>query len=172
MQPAELPSIKSPRLLRVAGWLFATVAILLMFVLWPTSDDKARSPKGISPSPHTTSPHDAPKPAESAKIAIPLEKPTKSAVRREARRQTGLLKNSSAIEELLLNDKLSQDETARELAKIALDSQVSESYRLEAMDHGKNLGFGYMLPLSLDPNLPLPLAESFLHGLHGHDQIK
>ena len=40
------------------------------------------------------------------------------------------------------------------------------------MEHGKNLGFSQLLPLSSDPNLPLPLAESYLHGLHGHDQIK
>lgn len=77
-----------------------------------------------------------------------------------------------AIERLLLNNSISHDETARQLAVIALDPNNPEAERLEAMEHGKNLGFAHLLPLSLDPNLPLPLAESFLHGLHGHDQTK
>jgi hypothetical protein len=80
--------------------------------------------------------------------------------------------NSTRIGDLLANQNLSHDETARQLAVIALDPNNPEAERLEAMEHGKNLGFAHLLPLSLDPNLPLPLAESFLHGLHGHDQTK
>ena len=76
------------------------------------------------------------------------------------------------IGELLANNQLSHSQAARALAKISLDSNRPEAERLEAMEHGKNLGFGHLLPLSSDPNLPLPLAESYLHGLHGHDQIK
>ena len=76
------------------------------------------------------------------------------------------------IGELLSNDQLSHDETARQLAQIVLDPNAPEAERLEAMEHGKNLGFSHLLPLSLDPNLPLPLVESYLHGLHGHDQTK
>lgn len=76
------------------------------------------------------------------------------------------------IEQCLSNDDISNEEAAGQLAKISLDSNRPEAERLEAMEHGKNLGFGHLLPLSSDPNLPLPLAESYLHGLHGHDQIK
>lgn len=77
-----------------------------------------------------------------------------------------------AIDSVLTDDRISDDEAAREMAKIALDVTRPEAERLEAMEHGKNLGFSHMLPLSSDPNLPLPLAESYLHGLHGHDQPK
>ncbi len=73
---------------------------------------------------------------------------------------------------MIAKQDLSHDETARQLAVIALDPNNPEAERLEAMEHGKNLGFSHLLPLSADPNLPLPLTESFLHGLHGHDQIK
>jgi hypothetical protein len=76
------------------------------------------------------------------------------------------------IDRVLTDDGISDEDAAREMAEIALDPNRPESERLEAMEHGKNLGFSHLLPLSLDPNLPLPLAESYLHGLHGHDQIK
>ena len=76
------------------------------------------------------------------------------------------------IDSVLMDDRISDEEAALEMAKIALDSNIPEPERLEAMEHGKNLGFSQLLPLSLDPNLPLPLAESYLHGLHGHDQAK
>jgi hypothetical protein len=76
------------------------------------------------------------------------------------------------IDSVLTDDRISDEEAAREMAKIALNPNAPEAERLEAMEHGKNLGFSHLLPLSLDPNLPLPLAESFLHGLHGHDQTK
>ncbi len=82
------------------------------------------------------------------------------------------LDGSSKVGNLIANDALTHDELAQDLSRIALDPNVSESDRLEAMEHGKNLGFSHLLPLSLDTNLPLPLAESYLHGLHGHDQIK
>ena len=81
-------------------------------------------------------------------------------------------KTFARISDLIAKQDLSHDETARQLAVIALDPNNPEAERLEAMEHGKNLGFAHLLPLSLDPNLPLPLAESFLHGLHGHDQTK
>ncbi len=76
------------------------------------------------------------------------------------------------IDRVLTDDRISDEEAAIELAEIALDPNRPEPERLEAMEHGKNLGFSHLLPLSLDPNLPLPLAESHLHGLHGHDQTK
>lgn len=76
------------------------------------------------------------------------------------------------IEQLLTNDNISNEQAARQLAEITLNPNRRESERLEAMEHGKNLGFSHLLPLSLDPNLPLPLAEGYLHGLHGHDQTK
>ncbi len=76
------------------------------------------------------------------------------------------------IDRVLTDDRVSDELAAIEMAKIALDPNIPEPERLEAMEHGKNLGFSQLLPLSLDPNLPLPLAESYLHGLHGHDQTK
>lgn len=76
------------------------------------------------------------------------------------------------IDSVLTDDRISDEEAAREMAEIALNANRPEAERLEAMEHGKNLGFSHLLPLSLDPNLPLPLAESYLHGLHGHDQTK
>jgi hypothetical protein len=76
------------------------------------------------------------------------------------------------IDSVLTDDRVSNEEAASKMAEIALDPNASEFERLEAMEHGKNLGFSHLLPLSLDPNLPRPLAESYLHGLHGHDQTK
>jgi hypothetical protein len=80
--------------------------------------------------------------------------------------------NFAQVDAVLTDDRISDEEAARQLAEIALNPNAPEAERLEAMEHGKNLGFSHLLPLSLDPNLPLPLAESFLHGLHGHDQTK
>ncbi|MEY5018949.1 MAG: hypothetical protein RLZ22_37 [Verrucomicrobiota bacterium] len=79
---------------------------------------------------------------------------------------------SMRISELIGNSSLSHDEIATQLAQIALSPNASEAERLEAMEHGANLGFSHLLPLSLDPNLPLQLAEAYLHGLYGHDQVK
>ncbi len=76
------------------------------------------------------------------------------------------------IDRVLTNDLVSDELAAIEMAKIALDPNTPEPERLEAMEHGMNLGFSHLLPLSLDSNLPLSLAESYLHGLHGHDQTK
>lgn len=76
------------------------------------------------------------------------------------------------IDSVLTDERISDEEAARQLANIALNPNVSEAERLEAMEHGKNLGFSLLLPLSSDSNLPLPLAESYLHGLHGHNQSK
>lgn len=76
------------------------------------------------------------------------------------------------IDRVLTDGRVSDELAAIEMAKIALDPNIPEPERLEAMEHGKNLGFSQLLPLSLDPNLPLPLVESYLHGLHGHDQAK
>ena len=76
------------------------------------------------------------------------------------------------IDSVLTDDGISDEDAAIELAEIALNPNRPEPERLEAMEHGKNLGFSHLLPLALDPNLSLPLAESYLHGLHGHDQTK
>lgn len=172
MSLVKLPPSNSSRLLRAAAWLLAAVSALLIIFWWPSPDNMERKLKVASSPSHTSSHPAATKREQSAKIVASAEKPTKSATRREAPLPSGRVTTFSVIGELLANDRLSQDESARELAKIALDSQVLESDRLEAMDHGKNLGFSHMLPLSLDPKLPLPLAESFLHGLYGHDQPK
>lgn len=172
MQPAKLPLVKSLSLLRIAGWLFAMVAILLVFIFWPTSDNKTRSPKHRNTPSHTSSHPNAPKRAESAKIAAPLENPVNSTTHRQALPRKCPVTTFSAIGGLLANEQISHDETALEMAEIALDGNRPEAERLEAMEHGKNLGFNHLLPLSSDPNLPLPLAESYLHGLHGHDQAK
>ena len=80
--------------------------------------------------------------------------------------------DSKRIGELIASPDLSHDEIATRLAKIALDNSAPESERLEAMEHGANLSFSHLVPLSLDPNLPLPIAESYLHGLYGHDQVQ
>jgi hypothetical protein len=88
------------------------------------------------------------------------------------KRQVKSSESFPEIEQLLTSDNISNEQAARQLAEIALNPNRRESERLEAMEHAKNLGFSNLLPLSLDPNLPLPLAESFLQGLHGHDQIK
>jgi hypothetical protein len=80
--------------------------------------------------------------------------------------------NFAQVDAVLTDDRVSDDEAARQLAEIALDPNVIESERLEAMEHGTNLGFSHLLPLSLDPNLAQPLAEAYLNGLHGHDQVK
>jgi len=79
---------------------------------------------------------------------------------------------SAQIGDLIARQDLSHDEIAAQLAAIAFDKNAPEAERLEAMEHGANLGFSHLVPLSLDPNLPLPIAESYLHGLHGHDQVK
>lgn len=78
----------------------------------------------------------------------------------------------SKIGILTSNDALTHNELAEKLAQIALDSNASEPERLEALEHCKNLGFSHMLPLSSDPNLPTLLADSYLNGLHQHDQRK
>jgi hypothetical protein len=88
------------------------------------------------------------------------------------REQTDSPNSFPEIERLLSSEDISIEEAARQLAEIALNSYASEAERIEAMEHGANLGFSHLLPLSLDPNLPLPMAESYLHGLHGHDQVK
>jgi hypothetical protein len=80
--------------------------------------------------------------------------------------------DSARVDAVLTDDRVSDEEAARQLAEIALDPNVIESERLEAIEHGTNLGFSHLLPLSLDPNLPLPLAESYLSGLYGHDKAK
>lgn len=79
---------------------------------------------------------------------------------------------SSMIGDLIGNEALTHDELAKKLALIALDPKISEAERLEAMEHGKNLGFSHLLPLSSDPDLPVLLADSYLNGLHRHDQPK
>lgn len=97
----------------------------------------------------------------------------RSQVRRSTTRANADSANSyPEIEQCLSNDHISNEEAAEQLAKIALDATRPEAERLEAIEHGINLGFDSLLPLSSDPNLPVSLAESYLHGLHGHDQVK
>lgn len=173
MSSSEMPSIKSPNVLRIAALILSFTAILMVFVLWPSSeknkpntvslDKKPPKARETALTPRRESTTQAPEPQASPVRPKPRpETPTRVAPDR----------TYPAIGELLTNDQLSHDETARQLAKIALDPKAPEAERLEAMEHGKNLGFSHLLPLSLDPNLPLPLAESYLHGLHGHDQTK
>jgi hypothetical protein len=76
------------------------------------------------------------------------------------------------IGSLIANHTRTHAELAEKLSQIALDANASEQERLEALEHGKNLGFSQMLPLSSDPNLPVLLADSYLNGLHQHDQPK
>jgi hypothetical protein len=102
------------------------------------------------------------------------ERKTKSAIRPDPKQHEDKShKHDSAdINELLGDPLISNDETATRLATIALDPNVPESKRLEAMEHAANLGFSHLLPLSLDINLPLSLTECFLSGLYAHDQMK
>lgn len=168
MSLPEISSIKSPNFLRIFGWFLLLLAILLVATLWPASENK----EGAIGTSKTNSNFLGLKRAESKEVSDMQGAPLKPKLRREALRQIGLDTSKSAIAELLANDQLSHDETARQLADIALNPNLPEAERLEAMEHAKNLGFSNLLSLSSDPNLPLPLAESFLQCLHGHDQIK
>lgn len=133
-------------------------------------------------SQHSTSKSSANHQASSSQLASKQAedgqiKETASVPKKRDRRKFKFEKTSApatfpGIDRVLTNDRVSDDEAAIEMAKIALDMTRPEAERLEAMEHGKNLGFSHLLPLSSDPNLPMPLAESYLHGLHGHDQVK
>jgi len=168
----KIPSIKSLSLLRITGWVFALAAVLVAFVLWPKIENKDCAKKDKTAPSITNSNSRSARHPQAGRLDTIRETFTKPAPHRDARQQIMPDMTSSAIGELLSNGQLSHDETAREMANIALDPNASEAERLEAMEHGKNLGFSHLLPLSSDPNLPLPLAESYLHGLHGHDQPK
>ena len=110
---------------------------------------------------------ETPKQTDEKKMEDPSPTPKKRA-REESRSATTF----PEIDRVLTDDGISDEDAAIELAEIALNPNRPEPERLEAMEHGKNLGFSHLLPLALDPNLSLPLAESYLHGLHGHDQTK
>ena len=127
------------------------------------SDNAARSPAAKSHA--ANSPNDG-KGENAAPIAKKRPRDYNKSTRPSAPTE------SARVDAVLTDDRVSDVEAARQLAEIALDPKVVESERLEAIEHGTNLGFSHLLPLSLDPNLPLPLAEAYLNGLHGHDQVK
>jgi hypothetical protein len=166
---------KFPGKLRNQLWILGLG--LSLVAIWLTFASLSFDPIEATPTKNQT-PKQSPQPVKQeirgeTKAIAPERK--NASLTRSLPRPESASSNSNAstrISDLIAKQDLSHDETARQLAVIALDPNNPEAERLEAMEHGKNLGFSHLLPLSADPNLPLPLTESFLHGLHGHDQIK
>ena len=154
----------------VAGGL---ILLLAAFLVWQFSASESQQADTKSSSNHQTS---AKPPVDRQAKDLQTEDSAPVSKKRERRQSRSgealALPTFTQVDTLLTDDRLSDEDAAIEMAKIALDATRPEAERLEAMEHGMNLGFGHLLSLSSDPNLPVPLAESYLHGLHGHDQIK
>jgi hypothetical protein len=158
--------------LQIVGLSLLFVALVLVILSRPGHDRSSQAKKDPVPLDEKSAPsfsRDKPalNPSLEGRKIPPNRTPSSS-----PNSQPDSSESFPEIEQLLTNDSISNEQATRQLAEIVLNPNRPEPERLEAMEHAKNLGFAHLLPLSQNPNLPLPLAESYLHGLHGHDQTK
>jgi hypothetical protein len=158
--------------LYIVGLSLLFAALALVIVSRSGDDESLQAKEDPAPlNENIASPSAQDKPAPNSSLGG-REAPQNRKPSSSPKGQIGSTESFLEIENLLTNDNISNEQATRQLAEIVLNPNRPEPERLEAMEHAKNLGFAHLLPLSLDPNLPLPLAESYLHGLHGHDQTK
>jgi hypothetical protein len=169
-QSATKPEPKANRAALVAGFFMLLLAGFFAWYLIALGGQHSTSKS--STNHQASSSQLASKQAEDGQIKETTSVPKKRDRQKSKFEKTSAPATFSEIDRVLTNDRVSDDEAAIEMAKIALDMTRPEAERLEAMEHGKNLGFSHLLPISSDPNLPVPLAKSYLHGLHGHAQVK
>lgn len=158
--------------LHFLGFLLLATALMVVILSRFLQDGPMKAEKGLA-SPESKSAPISPRNNPEYNLKSEGREKLRNQTSRFARKaEVDSLESFPEIEQCLSNDHISNEDAARQLAKIALDATRSETERLEAIGHGSNLGFGHLLTLSSNPNLPIPLAESYLHGLHGHDQVK
>jgi hypothetical protein len=158
--------------LQIVGLLLLFAALALVIVSRSGDDESLQAKKDPAPlNENIASPSAQDKRAPNSSLGG-REEPQNRKPSSSPKGQIGSTESFLEIENLLTNDNISNEQATRQLAEIVLNPNRPEPERLEAMEHAKNLGFAHLLPLSQNPNLPLPLAESYLHGLHDHDQTK
>jgi hypothetical protein len=158
--------------LQIVGCALLLIALLVVVLSRSGEEDSFRGEKDPQQLTHKGADLSSKVKSESNPSLNRSEGSIKRKPRLSKREQTDSPDSFPEIERLLSSENISIEQAARQLAEIALNAKAPEAERLEAMEHGANLGFSHLVPLSLDPNLPLPIAESYLHGLHGHDQVK
>ena len=170
MSPSEKISKKRINLIWAFGLVISIVAVWIAFLTHSPKTEK----KEVVNQPNAIEPDKSLKQSNPAKSGqVTTRSPSaKDSVSAQANPPSHFDSSMTKVGNLIANRALSHDQIASQLAQIALDPNISEAEKLEAMEHGKNLGFSHFLPLSMDPNLPILLAESYLNGLHRHHQIK
>ena len=158
--------------MKIIGFFLVTTAFIVVILSHSLQDDSLQAAKEPARAEGKNKSISARSDGESNPKFENRER-ARSQVRRSTTRENADSANSyPEIEQCLSKDHISNEEAAEQLAKIALDATRPDAERREAIEHGIYLGFDSLLPLSSDPNLPVSLAESYLHGLHGHDQVK
>lgn len=158
--------------LQIIGFFLVTTAFIVVILSHSLQDDSLQAAKEPARAEGKNKSISARSDGESNPKFENRERARRQGLRSATSANVDTLDSFTEIEQCLSNDHISNEEAADQLAKIALDATRPEAERLEAIEHGINLGFDSLLPLSSDPNLPVSLAESYLHGLHGHDQVK
>ena len=158
--------------LQIIGFFLVTTAFIVVILSHSLQDDSLQAAKEPARAEGKNKSISARSDGESNPKLENRERARRQGLRSATSANVDTLDSFTEIEQCLSNDHISNEEAADQLAKIALDATRPEAERLEAIEHGINLGFDSLLPLSSDPNLPVSLAESYLHGLHGHDQVK
>jgi hypothetical protein len=72
---------------------------------------------------------------------------------------------SPEVDRILINESITNEQAAAQLHVLAMDRTRSTAHRLEALQHGLNLGIGTFADFAEQPDLPPELASHFLNEI-------
>lgn len=74
-----------------------------------------------------------------------------------------ILGSSAEVDHLLSDDSISSEQAVEQLHALAMDPTLPIAHRLEALQHGLNLGIASFADFAQQPALPVELASCFLN---------
>jgi len=140
---------------------FLLLLVPLLWWAWPSGKNSA---PGAEPAPAQNQKSPAAGGSPAADAAGPAR--TRSASRQQlASKPPKLPAESPEVDRILINDSITNEQAAVRLHAIAMDRTRPTAHRLEALQHGLNLGIESFASFAEQADLPPELASHFLHEI-------
>jgi hypothetical protein len=146
-------------------WILSLLAPLF-WMAWPSGDNKAEqavaTPPGLGSKKQIPSNGSRVKDDEGAS----RDRAGQLSRRLSDRPEPG---DPAGVDRILANDGISHEQAALQLRKLALDPTRSTADRLEALQHGLNLGIESFAGFAEQADLPAELASHYLSEIINHN---
>lgn len=147
-------------------WVFLLLGPLLWLV-WPEGD---KAEKDAHTPPELASRHQTPATRAGSQPAGG-DGPARTRSARRQQQAAGNLKpaESPDVDRILIDDSISIEQAAVQLRELAMNRNLPTAQRLEALQHGLNLGIESFAGFAEKADLPSELASHYLHEIINHN---